>query len=552
VTVTILRKRFKGKSGQAAIELAVFGAILIFVLGVIIRSALNASYLQNQNLKAMRMAMSTSFRHSEGLAGGGGGAGDASRNSASVLIVEDRLTANSAKYGAIDRTPFIFSGSATHSRNLFLPVDADEDFNMPVFDVFVNGIHFPFSTAKFKRVCLAETEGECGVKDVDYDEFAPVTWDPLCATQCPTSVALRPQGCPACPEEQLPGCPTCVMCPAGPPGPPCTVPSPTCPPASCPVCESPSAVGCARLYSRVPNHPLIEKWCDHDGGALVNQCPVNNISADERFDLDRSGGPDVPGTQGTPRSEFSWQWFAVMAFDETRDAKKTFLNFAEGLTTSDNSQNLEVDIDGDIKTERIMEYSEVLPAGVITKVIVMDFQEGDMDFSINDGDTKPRPGFTRDVEMRTYTREGTYLLIDEGKLFNDNRQYIRTAQKQDQIDIIMRFFQLSNDTGRFCYNGVPTDWENPPVNPITGRPVVSGVEGLKNPVEACNNCFTTANMSKTCMFTGDLANLDENGNLNPRHPMIYVRSRIENRRGRKWVTDRGGDTNIDFGTPPVP
>jgi hypothetical protein len=44
--------------------------------------------------------------------------------------VKFRLTVDSAKYGAIDRTPFVVGASATYSRNLFLPVDAIVEQNL--------------------------------------------------------------------------------------------------------------------------------------------------------------------------------------------------------------------------------------------------------------------------------------------------------------------------------------------------------------------------------------------------------------------------------------
>ena len=54
--------RFKNsQKAQSIIELTVFGAILIFMIGVIIRQALSFSYIQNQSLKAMRKALSLSY-----------------------------------------------------------------------------------------------------------------------------------------------------------------------------------------------------------------------------------------------------------------------------------------------------------------------------------------------------------------------------------------------------------------------------------------------------------------------------------------------------------
>ena len=49
-----MTKSRKYLRAQTALELAVFGAILIFVVGVIIRQALSSAYMQNQNLRAMR------------------------------------------------------------------------------------------------------------------------------------------------------------------------------------------------------------------------------------------------------------------------------------------------------------------------------------------------------------------------------------------------------------------------------------------------------------------------------------------------------------------
>ena len=145
---------FTNKKAQTAIELAVFGAILIFVVGVIVRQALNASYTQNQYLRAMRQAMTTSYRYSADLMGGNQ---QASHQTATVLFVEDRLTADSGKYGAIDRTPYVTSASATYSRTLFYTLDADEDSNLPQYDMFINGRHFPLTTARFKAVELAKS-----------------------------------------------------------------------------------------------------------------------------------------------------------------------------------------------------------------------------------------------------------------------------------------------------------------------------------------------------------------------------------------------------------
>ena len=76
---------------------------MIFILGTIVRSAVGNSYEQNQNFKAMRMAMLASWNSFKGAA-------NMSRTSASILFVEDRLSPDFNKYGELDRIPFIEAG----------------------------------------------------------------------------------------------------------------------------------------------------------------------------------------------------------------------------------------------------------------------------------------------------------------------------------------------------------------------------------------------------------------------------------------------------------
>ena len=127
-----------------------FGAILIFLLGTIIRSAVGNSYTQNQNFKAMRMAMLASWQGSESAQGLGASA-NLSHTSASILFVEDRLSPDMNKYGDLDRNPFIAQGSGSFSYEMLYPLDVGEAAgnNLPIMDVYINGVHFPFTTASY-------------------------------------------------------------------------------------------------------------------------------------------------------------------------------------------------------------------------------------------------------------------------------------------------------------------------------------------------------------------------------------------------------------------
>ena len=107
--------KINDKKAQAAAELAVFGAILIFLLGTIIRTAAGNSYTQDQNFKVMRMAMLASWNNSKA---SWSGPTQTARNSAQILFVEDRLSPDFNKYGDMDRNPFIANGSGTFSFEL--------------------------------------------------------------------------------------------------------------------------------------------------------------------------------------------------------------------------------------------------------------------------------------------------------------------------------------------------------------------------------------------------------------------------------------------------
>lgn len=573
-------------------ELAVFGAILIFVVGAIVRQAMSASYMQNQYLRAMRQAMSTSFRYSQGLMGVGGSDGTMSHNTATILLVEDRLTADSAKYGAIDRTPYMINASATHSRNLMMPMNldagAESDVDLPIFDVFVNGKHFPFTTARFRRVCLKE----CMTDD------DPCPSDKLCANSWKQkNYPCTPVDCnPVCPNYAAACSPVAPILASDPPWDPvnnrdlaawelswdpnCATQTGLCRNLCVPPCDGdyalggdcfpgtydingneidpPSAVpftrpiGCTRLYTRTYNHPQIPEWCDDVVLPCPNACPAAcNLTADERFDLDRDGAsydppnfdpgstdPDVPGAFGTAREKFSWQWYLVMGFDESRkqgaNGITTTLDRAEGINLS-KGKNASVDVDEDLKTENIIQdtlasYSQT---GVITQFQVIDYQEGDFDSTVNENEGRPMPGFTRDTTMSTRVRDGTYLLIEEGNLYDDGLQYIRTTQKKDHIDLIERVMQLSNDTNRFCDssgNLTTAGWTAP----------------IPNPVEVCSDeCRSAANINLTCMD-------EDPAGDGSQPPVIFVRSRVVDRHGRKWITETTSDPYVEFVAPGGP
>ena len=421
----LFKKKCLREKAQSATELAVFGAILIFVIGLIVRSAMSYSNTMNSQLKAMRYAMSESYRTSEGQYGGDETM--AARNSASVLLIEDRLSADSGdKFQTRDRVPFIASASATHSKNLFYPTDFG-DSNLPLYDVFVNGQRFPFTVAAYRTVTLPTDSGTAAGQGI-FD----------CSVSHPNDTRCWDHTCLA-------------------------------------------GAGCVRLQTTVGNYPSSDNWDD---------------TLDERFDLDFDGNVDVAA--GSNRDDFYWQWMGVSA--------------TTGGIDPENNLNTSVDVDGDFHEEGVMEVAGTDGAGRITALNVMDYQSGDLNFSYDDRDEdKYGPQQIaiqgEDIQMYSFTQDGTIFRIEEGKLFDPGTgQFVRTTNRQQHVDIIQRAFYISNDTGRFCIDGAP---------PAT-------VGGIDNPVEACGDCFSEVNIEKTCMDAG--ANI------------IFIRSRIRDLRGRRWVT----------------
>jgi hypothetical protein len=94
-------KNKKDYSGQTATELAIFGALLVFVLGILINYALNQNYSQELPLRAFRRAMQ--FAPGSNLA-------------ASVTIIEDKdIPYVSGPLVIADRTGFI-SGASVNKK----------------------------------------------------------------------------------------------------------------------------------------------------------------------------------------------------------------------------------------------------------------------------------------------------------------------------------------------------------------------------------------------------------------------------------------------------
>lgn len=136
----------KKRAGQSAAELAIFGSIVIFVIGMILKTSLAVSHRSNIDLRVFRMALQESYRTALGEYSGGFSSG---RNNSYIFLVEDRLSIDpSKKQGTRDRSPYIAQGNATMSINLFMDIDEDDTEDLSVYDIFINGQRFPFTISR--------------------------------------------------------------------------------------------------------------------------------------------------------------------------------------------------------------------------------------------------------------------------------------------------------------------------------------------------------------------------------------------------------------------
>lgn len=476
--MVIMTKTKNSVRGQTAMELAVFGAVILFVLGLIIKQSVSNGYQQNFQLKAMRQALLTSCNYSGGC---NPGVDSASRNSSTIIYVQDRLTASSAKYGSVDRMPLMASATGTHSHNLFYPVEDGEDTQLPIFDLFVNGQHFQLTASAFINWCLGETAADC---------------QGLSFNRC----ALRD---------------------------PSTAPGTSCDGVTNPT-PLPWDANCATMTR--PGLPDVQVGCPIVSEIIYNNAGFNyDVTADERFDLDRDGTVDVPVAF---RPDFAWQWDQRRGFSNAINESVTLNAGRVAMATGTNAT---LDFDGDNKEETLMKVLDYDSRGVVRRLRVIDSQEGDMDSSIDDGDPEPPGGFTNNVQLYTFLKgssaanTGTYALVEEGKLFPlDTHQYIRTTRRKDTIDIIQREFQLHN-IDRLCYGDA-------------GGPIY--------PVEVCvanrNDCFQNNTVYRNCIWIGTGVPGVTYGRL------LFIRSRIQDLHGRKYITDVTDDSNIILNTPPLP
>ncbi|MBF0490975.1 MAG: hypothetical protein HQL15_10295 [Candidatus Omnitrophica bacterium] len=498
------------RAGQAVVEVAAFGAVVIFLLGIILRSHISASANQDHQLRAMKMALQISNQNSQGVLPY---RANNSRNSATVLFIEDRLIPDLNKYNTIDRSPFVASGSGTMSNRLEYPVDfvaygmgefGEVGDNLPIMDIYINGQHFPLTTGAYVLRILYGDNDSCVSKDLEED------------TRCERQKVER--------DDQ----------------------------------------GNYTFYGLKVNGTT--EFSASATNAQWDSLRNNKLSARVLRGVDASKD-DVPSSM---YNTIAWQWRGIAATDAHFKATvpATLKDVNIGLHLNPTTPNYPlVDASGSLREQTIYAVSTVedllhatamvgdlspyyingnphlisltqglalaypnfrtkfltrSPSGKLTGVAVEDSQLGDIDQGWDSRTSVgPKPGLMPQMRIYSQVKPGTYLEIKEGKLLSknsDSNKVVTSESAKDHIDIISSGMQWSNNTGRFC----SLDTNKP-------QPYLADQNNAENPVKACGNgtpdddCFSGDKIKVTC--------------YEPASRIIYVRTIVGDANKRKWFTD---------------
>lgn len=467
---------FGPKRAQAVIELAIFGSIVIYLIGLIIAQGTSSSYQQEAELQAMRTSLLSSYQSAR--------SGLALRNTASFMILEDRLTSGSGMYANTDRQPFMSVGSGTMSMHLFKPLDWEEVSNqseVPVMDVRINGQLFNLKVARGMTYRVRILGG---------------------ANPATARVTI----------SMLHACATNYCNPSG----------------ACETILEDSAIAAPAAGSKDPNADakrLLREWADYamDGYPpayltvvknddsnfrLPSTCTPASINTEDgqrlrRFDLNRDGIlPDM--CCPNPLTFILWQWNWKSLTTVTSE-----IDMENGVYPT-------YDIDGDLSEEtiyRLKTWSAPDCAATGYDADVMDWDRGDVNSYANPNDYSQdeQPGLKEDLRITTFQGAGTYMEVKEEKNAAQTIGRSSSTVKKNQEDKIERKYVLNDRMvlgGSLCVGGTP----------------------LQSSIQACcetvNCCGQGARGDVTCFeYPADGVK------------KLFIRSRIPDQRGRLWATD---------------
>lgn len=171
----------RDRKAQSLLELSIFGAILITLLGVLINYGLKNNLQQQITQRAFRKALSLAYQNDSS---------GQPRGSASYVYISDRHIADpSSSFGVGSVIPF--SSSASITRDYRLHETADDESSLPVLAIDIKGSKCPGSnrsaagtespclylTAGFADYCIPETCGEGQVDKLEEIFGATSVWE---------------------------------------------------------------------------------------------------------------------------------------------------------------------------------------------------------------------------------------------------------------------------------------------------------------------------------------------------------------------------------------
>lgn len=517
-------KRFRSSQGQSVIELAIFGAILIFLIASIAQQGLSSGLAQNESLQATRQALLKSYQTSRGISQSPLGKNNArvksaARNVSTFFFIEDRLSSGVTRYGAADRQPYISMASGSLTNKLFWVADWDDlQYDTPFFDLKINGQSFTLKLAVplVYRVRYRLSDGTVTVKKIKgqtqweqwFSELAPLFKE---------GDSLKPDAAKKRKEieEKL----RYLLCTQ-------MVGSEEAPPGD----VNPS-VGS-------PADPRMERdiaSTHNDDYTMFTVIVANDPRfaglgiAPPRLDLQRNGDNSAMAYS----ANFKWKWDWKDANDVMREVDWENANFPS------------YDVDGDLKEETVYHitkyvHSEDYPAMTpdpftgnpltgpgpadwdvcdgerVYDVAVMDYTAGEANSANVETNPKDEPGLKPDTHVYTLVQDGTVLEIREGKEAVGSQQLASSFSSKRQFDIISREYQLNTNMvcdKTLCDSGYGGFSEDPGVVSETVRCKNNGAGGT------C--CAQGDNLYATCF------DMDQK--------RLYIRSRIDDKRGRLWV-----------------
>jgi hypothetical protein len=140
MTYSMNKVFIQNKKGQAILELAIFGSILITLLGILISYGLKYNYQQLAAQRAFRRALGTAATSME----------TGTPVSVSHTLIEDHHIPDPTHQFALGSvTPFSATASVTRSASLHETPDRDSE--LPVAQYNISGQTFTFKTAGFRE-----------------------------------------------------------------------------------------------------------------------------------------------------------------------------------------------------------------------------------------------------------------------------------------------------------------------------------------------------------------------------------------------------------------